>query len=98
MSPPLQISSDNLLKSINNLINLCENASSDSSRHRDKLNSILNDLNSIEFKYVQSVDIYKVFYLCICYLIINYFTENEYFLEILANGRCCKSVKLYTIG
>lgn len=64
MSPPLQISSDILLKSIDNLINLCENASSDLSRHRDKLNSILNDLNSIEFKYVQSLDIYKVCFVC----------------------------------
>lgn len=60
MSPPLQISNEILLKSIDNLINLCENAPSDLSRHREKLNSILNELNSIEFKYVQNLDIYKV--------------------------------------
>lgn len=60
MSPLPQISSDILLKSIDNLINICENASSGLSRHRDKVNSILNDLNSIEFKYVHSLDIFKV--------------------------------------
>lgn len=60
MSLPSQISSDFVLKSIDNLINICENASTDLSRHRDKLNLILNDLNSIEFKYVQTFDIIKV--------------------------------------
>lgn len=55
-----QISSDNLLRLIENLMNICENASSDLSRHRDKLNMILNDLNSIDFKYVQTLDIMKV--------------------------------------
>lgn len=55
-----QLSNDNLLRSIENLINICENASSDLSRHRDKLNMILNDLNSIDFKYVQTLDIMKV--------------------------------------
>lgn len=60
MSPPPQISSDILIRSIDNLINICENAPSDLSRHRDKLNLILNDLNSVEFKYVQTLDIFKV--------------------------------------
>lgn len=55
-----QLSGDNLLRSIDNLINICENASADLSRHRDKLNMILNDLNSIDFKYVQTLDIIKV--------------------------------------
>lgn len=58
-----QISSDNLLRSIDNLINICENASSDLSRHREKLNMILNDLNSIDFKYVRTLDIMKVSWL-----------------------------------
>lgn len=60
MSLPPQISTDILLRSIDNLINICENTPADLSRHRDKLNSILNDLNAIEFKYVQSLDIIKV--------------------------------------
>lgn len=55
-----QLSGDNLLRSVENLINICENASADLSRHRDKLNMILNDLNSIDFKYVQTLDIIKV--------------------------------------
>lgn len=63
MSPPPQISSDILLRSINNLINICENSPSDLSRHRDKLNFILNDLNAMEFKYVQTLDIFKVSHL-----------------------------------
>lgn len=65
-----QISNDTLLRSINNLINICENSRSDLGRHREKLNSILNDLNSIEFKYVQNLDIIKVSVDCICSLII----------------------------
>lgn len=60
MNPSSQLSDDNLLRSIENLINICENASADLSRHRDKLNMILNDLNSIDFKYVQTLDIIKV--------------------------------------
>lgn len=60
MNVPPQISSDIQLRSIDNLINICENAPSDLSRHRDKLNSILNDLNSMDFKYVQTLDIFKV--------------------------------------
>lgn len=65
MSPPPQISSDILIRSIDNLISICENTPANLSRHRDKLNSILNDLNAIEFKYVQSLDIIKVgFFVC----------------------------------
>lgn len=60
MSPPPHVSNEILLKSIDNLVNICENAASDLSRHRDKLNSVLNDLNAVEFKYVQSLDILKV--------------------------------------
>lgn len=60
MNPPPQISNDFLLRSIDNLVNICENAASDLSRHRDKLNLVLNDLNSVEFKYVQSLDVLKV--------------------------------------
>lgn len=60
MSPPPQISTDFLLRSIDNLINICEYAPADLSRHRDKLNSILNDLNSVEFKYVHSLEYDKV--------------------------------------
>lgn len=60
MSPPVQISNDCILRSIDNLVNICENAASDLSRHRDKLNLLLNDLNSIEFKYIQSLDVMKV--------------------------------------
>lgn len=67
MSPPPQISSDILIRSIDNLINICENSPSDLSRHRDKLNSILNDLNSVEFKYVQTLDIFKVSHIHWCH-------------------------------
>lgn len=60
MSPSPPISNEIVIKLIDNLINICENTASDLSRHRDKLNSILNDLNSIEFKYVQTVEITNV--------------------------------------
>lgn len=68
-----QISSENLLRSIENLINICENASSDLSRHRDKLNMILNDLNSIDFKYVQTLDIMKVSFLYFSFTLCHLF-------------------------
>lgn len=60
MNPSPQISSENLIKSIDNLINICENTPSQLSRHREKLNLILNDLNSTEFKYVPSLEVTKV--------------------------------------
>lgn len=44
----MQRSDDSLLRTVDNFINYCENGS-DFSRHRDRLNTILNELNSIEF-------------------------------------------------
>lgn len=60
MSPPPQILNENLVKSVDNLIAIIENAPSQLGVYRDKLNSILNDLNSTEFKYVQSIEVTKV--------------------------------------
>lgn len=60
MNSSSQVSSEILLRSIDNLINICENGACDLGRHRDKLNIILNDLNAIDFKYIQNVEINKV--------------------------------------
>lgn len=51
---------ENFIKLIENFINICDNTSSDLSRHRDKLNSILNELNSIDFKYMHTSNIKRV--------------------------------------
>lgn len=56
----LSQTNDLIFKSIENFINICENSTSNFSRHRDKLNSLLNELNSIDFKYKQSLDVHKV--------------------------------------
>lgn len=55
----MQRSDDNLLRTVDNFINYCENGS-DFSRHRDRLNTILNDLNSIEFQHGQARDVVEV--------------------------------------
>lgn len=59
MNPSSQILDDSTFRSVDNFVNICENTS-DFSRHRDRLNAILNDLNSIDFKHVQSPDIFEV--------------------------------------
>lgn len=55
----MQRSDNSLLRTVDNFINYCENGS-DFSRHRDRLNTILNDLNSIEFQHGQARDIVEV--------------------------------------
>lgn len=44
-------------KTYENFINICENCSSDFGRHRDKLNQILNELNSVDHKLIQLLDV-----------------------------------------
>lgn len=62
MNPPLQRSEDILSRNIENFVNICENAS-DFARHRDRLNVILNDLNSIELQHVQTRETVEVSFL-----------------------------------
>lgn len=47
-------------KTYENFINICENCSSDFARHRDKLNQILNELNSVDQKLIQLLDAKRV--------------------------------------
>lgn len=56
--PPMQI--QNVIKLMDSFIEICENAQPDLSRHRDKLNSILNSLNSCDFKYMQAIELSQV--------------------------------------
>lgn len=51
---------DGFIKSIENFLMICENSISDFSRQREKLNVILNDLNSFDFKLIQMVECGKV--------------------------------------
>lgn len=63
MNSPLPRTDDGLSRTIDNFINICENAS-DFQRHRERLNIILNDLNSIEFQHIQCRDILEVSTIC----------------------------------
>lgn len=54
------IKTDQFLKSIENFLIICENSSFDFGRQREKLNNILNDLNSFDFKLVQLIEVGKV--------------------------------------
>lgn len=54
------VTNDSIFKSIENFITICHNAPSDFGRLRDKLHSILNELNSIDFKYNQTPNVNKV--------------------------------------
>lgn len=61
MNRQQDILTNNLIKSMDNFVGICENTkASDFDRHRDKLNSILNQLNACDFKYVQPMDLVKV--------------------------------------
>lgn len=51
---------EQFLKSIENFLIICENSSFDFDRQREKLNNILNDLNSFDFKLVQLIEVGKV--------------------------------------
>lgn len=51
---------DIFLKSIDNFVIICENSTLDFGRQREKLNVILNDLNSFDFKLIQVIDVGKV--------------------------------------
>lgn len=53
---------DTFLKSIENFVIICENSALDFDRQREKLNVILNDLNSFDFKLMQVIDVGKVCY------------------------------------
>lgn len=54
------IKSDLFLKSIENFLLICENSASDFVRQREKLNNILNELNSFDIKSLQSMELGKV--------------------------------------
>lgn len=54
-----EVYAENMLKSMDSFMEICENAP-DLHRHRDKLNTILNNLNTCDFKYVQSIELAKV--------------------------------------
>lgn len=54
------ITNDSIFKSIENFITICDNTPTDFGRHRDKLHSLLNELNSINFKYNQTLNVIKV--------------------------------------
>lgn len=54
------ITNDSISKSIENFITICDNASTDLDRHRDKLHSLLNELNSIDFKYNRTPNVNRV--------------------------------------
>lgn len=49
----------NMLNSMDSFMEICENVP-DLHRHRDKLNTFLNHLNTCDFKYVQSIELAKV--------------------------------------
>lgn len=51
---------DTFLKTIENFIIICENSTLDFERQREKLNLILNDLNSFNFKLLEVVDVKEV--------------------------------------
>lgn len=52
--------SDQFSKSIEQFLIICENSVSDFVRHREKLNNVLNDLNSFDFKYAHKIECRKV--------------------------------------
>lgn len=61
MNRQQDIYTSSLIKSMDNFVEICENTkASDFDRHRDKLNTILNQLNACDFKYVQPMDLIKV--------------------------------------
>lgn len=61
MNPTQMVATnDSIFKSIENFITICDNTASDFGRHRDKLHSLLNELNSIDFKYNQTPNVNQV--------------------------------------
>lgn len=51
---------EQFIKLIENFLNICDNIPSDLGRHREKVNSILNELNSVDFKYMQTCNTKRV--------------------------------------
>lgn len=51
---------DFFMKSVESFLIICENSTSEFGRQREKLNTILNDLNSFDFKLVQMLQVKQV--------------------------------------